>query len=116
MSALPGMILSCDAPGCLREVRYAPRVIVPARWTGTPMAPIRIMTTLHCCDQHRAFDLARYLSGAERARIERDGRRLRGPDFRADFDHAMVEYVLTTTPEYRAFAEYVGVQIVREHA
>lgn len=112
MSALPGLIMSCDHPGCLRAVTMAPRIVIPAKWMGQPMRPLRIMTTLHCCDLHRAtFDLDAYLSGKQRTRIEREGKDLRGRAFRPDFDAAAVEFVLVSTPEYRAFLQHIGVQL-----
>ncbi len=119
MSALPGLIMSCDAPGpagmrCLREVRRAPRIRIPTMADAPPAMPLRIMTTLHYCDDHArtGFDLQSYLSDAQKRRIEDKARVLRGEDFRPDFDNASVELVLVTTPEYREFAQHVGMQVV----
>lgn len=121
MSAMPGMFMSCDASlpvgACLREVRRAPRIVIPAIWSGTPQFPLRIMTTLHYCEEHRdAFDLATYLSGPQKARIEREARFKRGADFRPDFEKARYELVLVTTPEYREFMQHVGVQVTLANA
>jgi hypothetical protein len=120
MSALPGLIMSCDATlpegKCLREVRRAPRIVIPAAWNGTPQFPLRIMTVLHYCEEHRyAFDLRAYLSDDQKRRIERQARETRGADFKPDFDRARCELILVTIPEYREFMQHVGVQVTMAH-
>ena len=113
MSYMPGLHMDCDftsAAGhrCLRAVTNAPRVVIPGTADSHGL-PVRIMTTSHACDIHqRSFDLHAYLSGRTKARIERQCREVRGPDFRPDFDAAYVEAVLVTTPEYRQFLNYIG--------
>jgi hypothetical protein len=112
MTALPGLIMTCDAPCCFRWVSHAPRIVVPPRAECPSIRPLRIMTTLHYCDTHRDyFDVQRYLSATQKRRIERQARELFGPDWRPDFEAARVEHVLVTTPEYRAFLEHIGTQL-----
>lgn len=113
MTFYPGLHFDCDfrtdaGQRCLRWVTCAPRVVIPDSLAFH--RPIRIMTDLHACDLHQtAFDVRTYLSAERRAKIEREAKRVRGDTFRPDFDAAMVEPVLVTTPEYRDFLQhYLG--------
>jgi len=103
--ATPVVIMTCDVAGCLRQVRRAPRIIIPSR---TPAVighrPIRVMTTLHYCEFHaRVFDAREWLTDANKRRVELAARLKRMPDFVPDFEAVRVEPVLVTTPEYLAF-------------
>lgn len=128
--------------GCNRWVTQAPRIVIPHDLGGMPLptgrpprrsayftplrqdntpeqvpwwTPIRILTHVHLCDLHGdAFDVQDYLSqGGKKAHIEAEARRLRGADFKPAFDHAYVELVLVTTPEYRAFMRRVMQEALR---
>jgi hypothetical protein len=103
--------MTCDGSElitCIREVKRAPRVIVPARPECPAENPLRLMTTLHYCDSCavlRPLDVHAWLAEPGRKRrIEALARAQRGPDFKPDFEAATVELLLTTTPEYREFA------------
>lgn len=113
----PGVMMTCDAPGmvrCARQVRRAPRIVVPHKDRLAPNMPaIRIMTTLHYCDAHaHCFDPADWLTDANKAKVEDCARRFRQPGFRPDFEAVQVEPVLVTTPEYRRFMAYLGIDDV----
>lgn len=109
----PLVVMTCDCSGCLREVRRAPRVIVPGTPASPPAPPIRIMTTLHYCNiHHTAFDLADYWTDAIKARVESVARATRPFTWRPNFEAATTELVLTTTPEYRAFLAAIGIHEV----
>ena len=109
-NSAPAIAMRCDHPGCLAEVRRAPRICVPHRGGVEPgCTPIRIMTTLHYCERHRAeFQAAAYWTPALMAKVEACARAKRPALFRPDFDRAWVELVLVTTPEYRAFLADIG--------
>lgn len=109
---LPPITMRCDHAGCLREVRRAPRIVVPSRTPDAPgHAPIRIMTTLHYCEPHRdEFQAGAYWTPLMMDRVERVAYRKRPYGWKPDFDRAWVELVLVTTPEYRAFLEHIGAQ------
>lgn len=104
----------CDVTGCKQQPRRGPRVVIPGR---TPLelghAPLRVMTPLHYCELHRNhFDVAAWLTDAEKANIERIGRRVRPLGWKPDFDAVRIEHLLITTPEYREFLRTLGVQRV----
>lgn len=105
------VVMSCDHAGCLQLVRRGPRIVIPSRTPFEPgHRPVRIMTTLHYCELHQGeFDVAAYLTGAQKARVEGTARLLRPASFRPDFERAFAETVLVTTPEYRKFLEHLGV-------
>lgn len=92
---------------CKNTPTRAPRLIVPSR---TPLAcghrPLRLFTTLHYCELHKgevsAEDLLRPRVKAD---FEALARRARPLDFKCDFEAAWIDYVLTTTPEYRRFEQ-----------
>lgn len=111
MAARVGLRLSCDgldgAIKCPGEVMRTPRIVIPTRPETPPCKPIEIWTPIHYCNRHaHRFDVQDYLTqGGQKARIEREARALRGPDFRPDFDNAQVKIDLVTTPEYRAYVQ-----------
>ncbi len=110
MRRLPAICMRCDHNGCFREVRRAPRICVPSRTPWEPgHRPVRIMTTLHYCEQHRGeFRAASYWTDALMRKVEDCAARGRPPGFKPEFDRAWVELVLVTTPEYREFLEHIG--------
>ena len=114
MNELPWIDMRCDHSGlvCLREVRRAPRIVVPSCTPWEPgHAPLRVMTTLHYCELHKGeFNLDGYWTGAIKARLERVAKRKRPLGFRPDFEAARCEQVLVTTPEYRAFLYEIGLR------
>jgi hypothetical protein len=107
---LVGMVRVCKNPPM-----RAPRLIVPSK---TPEAPdhkhLRMMTSLHFCDLHRIGITTRmFLDGKMKARFEGFARIGRPIDFKCDFDKAWIDWVLTTTPEYRAFMNDLGYHGIR---
>ncbi len=110
---IPTPRMCCDHTGfrCLREVRRAPVIVIPARPPfATVYKPIRIYTPLHYCEWHRGdFKVQDYLSDAQKHRIETEARLIRMPEFKPDFDDAFCDLVLVTTPEYRRFMVHIGV-------
>jgi hypothetical protein len=101
------VVMVCDAPGCLRQVRRAPRIVIHST---TPLAPghrpFKVMTPLHYCDQHfTCFDPREWLNDANKRRVEAALKRIRPPDFLPDFERPVTEPVLVTTPEYLAFMQ-----------
>lgn len=102
--------MSCDHTTfiCPREVRRAPRIVVPSR-DGLVVRPAKVMTTLHYCDLH-AWDFRpeEYWTGDQKARLEKTLRETGRPDFRPDFERSRIEMVLVTTPEYQDFLWHVG--------
>lgn len=105
------VVMHCDVAGCLRQPKRAPRLVIPAWAPPFIMPPIKIMTTLHYCDHHHdAFDVAAYLTDAQKAKIEDTARKMRPLGWRPDFERVHVEYLLVTTPEYREFLKSLGVK------
>lgn len=107
--ATPVVVMRCDAPGCIRQVRRAPRIVIPSR---TPLVighrSIRVMTTLHYCDDHAGcFNQHAWLTAKNKQRVEAHARVCRPLDWRPDFERVHAEPVLVTTPEYQAFMRYV---------
>jgi hypothetical protein len=101
--------IKCDHIGCPLPPKRAPRVVVPSK---TPFElghrPLRMMTTLHYCELHQG-ELK--LEDLLIPKIKRDFERAakgRPLDFKVDFDHAAIEWVLVTTPEYREFLMKLG--------
>ena len=110
----PAVQMVCDAPICARQVKWAPRLLVPNRNADRPeLPPLRIMTTLHYCDLHRdSFDVVSYWTELVKRRCEVRARELHGSDFKPDFEQASIQLVLVTTPEYRAFLQAQGINAV----
>lgn len=96
-----GMMGRCPLP----PIR-APRVIVsPTPFVlGQSPKPLRMMTTLHYCERHKGeITLDALLQDKVKADFERTARLKWSHEYRPDFDTAFIEWVLVTTPEYRAF-------------
>lgn len=105
--------MSCDHTSfiCPREVRRAPRIVVPAREL-IDMRRLKIMTHLHYCDAHAwDFKPAEYWTDANKHRLETVAH-LKWPvmPWKPDFDRSYVEMVLVTTPEYRDFLWELGIR------
>lgn len=101
------IVMHCDHPGCLRQVTRAPRIHVPSKTPGPAgHQAVRIMSTLHYCPHHQdEFTAAVWLIDRHKREVERFARHARAVDFVPDFDAAVVELVLVTTPEYRQFTQ-----------
>ena len=111
MNAIPKTIMKCDSLGCLRQVKRAPRIVIPSRTPDRPLhRPFKIMTTLHFCDDHclTGFNAAEWLTDARKRTVEQRAKYTRPLDWKPDFEMAMCEMVLVTTPEYRSFLHYIG--------
>jgi hypothetical protein len=105
-----GMVRTCKNPPM-----RAPRIIVPSM---TPEAPdhthLRMMTTLHFCELHRiGWKAADFLDSAIKARFEATAKTARPIDFKCNFHRAWIDWVLTTTPEYRSFMNTLGYHGIR---
>lgn len=106
-------VMTCDVVGCRRQPRRAPRIIIPSTVFELDHPALRIMTTLHYCEDHRgAFDLAAYWTDAIKARVEKVAKAKRPLTWKPDFEHARFELVLVTTPEYRQFLQDMGMHVV----
>ena len=113
----PGVMLTCDHPGviaCGRQVRRAPCIVVPSRTPLEPgHRPMKIMTTLHFCDEHRnSCQPGEYWNGKNKQRLDTRAAITRPHGWRPDFEASTIELVLVTTPEYRAFLAEIGVSNV----
>lgn len=110
------LVMRCDHPGCNNQVHRAPRIVVPSQTPFEPLhRPIKVMTELHFCQPHatdKALDPQAYLTPREKANIEQIARQHRPAEFKPDFEAAVVQWVLVTTPEYRAFLQKLGVRRV----
>ena len=108
--------MRCDgAVGCKIEPQRAPRLIVPhvVKPGLLPLRPRRMFTDLHYCEMHRIdIDAAKLAQDLLSPQVKRDFERaamLKWPlGYKCDFDRAYVEWVLVTTPEYRAFLAALG--------
>lgn len=111
------LVMKCDgASNCLGLATRGLRLIVPPI-AGLPATPdyraVRMMTTLHLCDRHAAAGVitaAQLLGPREKRNMEEHARGARGLGFKLDFERARIEYVLTTTPEYRDFLASLGIE------
>lgn len=112
----PDLIMRCDVPGCMHQVKFGLRIVVPSRTPDRMLhRPMKVMSTLHVCDPHReTFQSlsAEFFTAPQRARLEHAARMKRPDDFKPDFEAASVELVLVTTPEYRQFLQHVGARRV----
>lgn len=105
---------------CINTPTRAPRVVVCSRTPGEPdHRPLKMFTTLHYCELHKGeLTLDQLLQPKVKRDFEEAARKKRPLDFKCNFDPydpaqgadggAFIEYVLTTTPEYRAFEEALG--------
>lgn len=108
----------CDHIGCKIEPMRAPRVVV---FSVTPFAvdhrPLKMMTTLHYCEQHKGeLKLEDLLGKKVKREFEVIAKQKRPLDFKCDFEHAIIEWVLITTPEYRGFLAAMGKDVLLELA
>lgn len=95
---------------CKNSVARAPRLVVPSR---TPEVlghfPLKRFTTLHYCELHKGeLKVEDLLTAKLKRALEADARAERPLGFRCDFDSAVIDFVLTTTPEYRHFLHKLG--------
>lgn len=103
--------MSCDHTGhpCLREVRRAPRIVVPSAKPIEDHRRLTVMTTLHYCDEHRwHFAPAQYWTDRQKARLEATARDAWLLPWKPDFEASYIEFVLVTIPEYQAFLWEIG--------
>lgn len=108
----------CDHIGCKNEPMRAPRVVV---FSVTPFElghrPLKMMTTLHYCELHKGeLKVEDLLPKKIKRDFEAIAKKKRPLDFKCDFEHAMIEYVLVTTPEYRAFLAGLGFKGIMQMA
>lgn len=105
MTVLP--IMTCDHPRCIRQVKWAPRVVIHStRPMEREHRPIRVMTALHYCELHYGeFEVERFVTPELKRRVEALARTARPTGFVPDFENAYGEQVLVTTPEYAAFTK-----------
>lgn len=113
--------MHCDSAKWLRcplpPIR-APRLVVFPRTTlgFEPVfiaTPIYKFTTLHYCERHKNECSAETILDSRapwgpwtiRREIEEIAKRKWAHDLKPDFDNARLEWMLTTTPEYRRFLE-----------
>lgn len=105
---------------CTNTPTRAPRLVVCSRTPGEPgHRPLKMFTTLHYCELHKGeLKLSDLLQAKVIRDFEEAARRKRPEGFKCDFDPytpdlgkggTFIEYVLTTTPEYRQFEEALGV-------
>jgi hypothetical protein len=111
--------MRCDgAMGlCLLSPERAPRIVVPPRpfALAAELKPLRVWTTLHYCRRHQGECNAPELLVAKMRRdIEAVAKAKWPHEYRPDFAAAFVEWILVTTPEYRAFLEKL--EIGRTHS
>lgn len=109
--------MRCDGAGgrCKLPPIRAPRLVVPPRPIDFLYEPIWKFTTLHYCERHKAECTVDAILDAHspygpwttRRDIERIASRKWPHDRVPDFDRAWLEWLLTTTPEYRHFLELI---------
>jgi len=105
---------------CPNTPTRAPRLVVCSK---TPQyadhKPIKMFTTLHYCELHKGELKVTDLLQARIIRDFEEAAKIKRPHgFKCDFDPydpatgkggAFIEYVLTTTPEYRRFEKALGI-------
>lgn len=100
--AAPGIVLTTDGEKPL-----------PARavWLlGAAPKPLRMMTTLHYCRRHQPeITPATLLVDKVKADFERAAKQKWSHEYRLDFASAYIDWILVTTPEYRAFLETIEI-------
>jgi len=103
----------CDHVYCKAMPTRGARLVVPAKGLyAFVFKPLKVMSTYHFCELHIGeIKLADMLRPHIRQQLEAmaKGARRRGPEFVCDFDHAFIEYVLVTTPEYRRWMEQIDI-------
>lgn len=106
----------CDGEvGCPNQVMRAPRMIVPHTFKVGQLfqKPRHMFTDLHYCEIHRArLDDKKLVQALLSPKVKADFERaakLKWPmGYVCDFERAYIEWVLVTTPEYRAFLAALG--------
>ena len=98
---------------CANTPNRAPRVVVPCQFGREEVtqdyAPLRMFTTLHFCELHtNDVTIDSFLTAKLKSEFETAAKRKRALDFKCDFEKAELEWVLTTTPEYRKFMASLG--------
>jgi hypothetical protein len=113
--------LTCDHAGCKNTPARAPRLIVQSMTPDEPgHKPIRMFTPYHFCEIHRnEIEPDTLLTPRVKEAFERCARLKRPLDYKCDFEPGewrgidahgtALEFVLVTTPEYRAFMAALGV-------
>lgn len=102
--------MKCDHLGCTIPPLRAPRLIVFSTKPFEPdHRPLRMMTTLHYCELHKGeLTVADVLTPKIKREMEGIASRARPIGFKPDFEKAILEFVLVTTPEYRQFLKDLG--------
>jgi hypothetical protein len=103
---------------CKNSVMRGPRLVVPSR---TPLEighwPMKRFTTLHYCELHKGeLKVEDHADAALKRELEADARVERPHGFKCDFEKAGIDFVLTTTPEYRRFLEKLGADGIMRNA
>lgn len=95
---------------CPNTPSRAPRLIVCSRTPEEPgHRPLKMFTTLHYCELHKGeLKTEDLLTAKVKRDFEEAARRKRPLGFKCDFDGAFIEFVLTSTPEYRRFEAALG--------
>jgi hypothetical protein len=107
--------MRCDGDiTCDNDPNRAPALMVPSLTPLVPdHRPLRMFTTLHFCELHLPPNqrlVAILLNGRIKGEFEAYAKRARPADFKPDFEAAFIQYLLTTTPEYRRFLVAIGVR------
>lgn len=110
------MPFRCDGdPHCKLDPHRAPRIIVPhVEKPGLRLEkPRRMFTDLHYCDWHRVnLDDQKLVEALLSPKVKQDFEaiaKIKWPlGYTCDFEKAKVDWVLVTTPEYRAFLAALG--------
>lgn len=102
--------IKCDHLGCPIPPSRAPRVVVFSKTPFEPdHRPLKMMTTLHYCEMHRGeLKIEDLLTPQIKLDFEKTARIARPIGFKPNFEFAHIEWVLVTTPEYRAFLLKLG--------
>lgn len=117
--------LSCDWRGpygvrCKNQATRGARLIVPPVNMETPeFRPLRRFTDLHACDLHTAavsVTPADILTPNVKADFEAAAKKIRPAGFKCDFEAASLQWILTTTPEYRQFLQRVDFALSQARA
>lgn len=97
-------------PKCPNSVARAPRLVVPSQSPElVGHRPLKRFTTLHYCELHKGeLKVADLLTAGLKRELEADARVERPLGFKCDFEKAGIDFVLCTTPEYRAFLAALG--------
>lgn len=105
---------------CQHQATRGARLIVPPVRMETPeFVPLRRFTDLNACERHIG-NIAVAPADILTPRLKRDfedaARKIRPLGFKPDFERAYLEWVLTTTPEYRQFLQRLDDNLARLRA